>query len=82
MKREGEEGMLRPIVYRKRRRVRLGRGFSRDELREVGLSLKEARRYGIPVDPRRRTKHEENVEALRQHLKEILNKSGEEKAEA
>ena len=74
--------MLKPIVYRKRRRVRLGRGFSRDELREVGLSLKEARRYGIPIDPRRRTKHEENIEMLRQHLKEMLNKSGEEEEEA
>lgn len=68
--------MLKPIVYRKRRRVRLGRGFSRDELREVGLSLKEARKYGIPVDPRRRTKHEENIEMLRQHLKEILSEKG------
>jgi len=76
MKREGEGGMLKPIVYRKRRRVRLGRGFSRDELREVGLSLKEARKYGIPVDPRRRTKHEENIEMLRQHLKEILSEKG------
>ena len=68
--------MLKPIVYRKRRRVRLGRGFSRDELREVGLSLKEARKYGIPVDPRRRTKHEENIEMLKQHLKEILSEKG------
>ena len=59
--------MIRALVKRKRR-VRPGRGFSRAELREAGLSVKEALKLGIPVDVRRSTRHEENIEALRSFL--------------
>ena len=61
--------MVVPIVKRGDR-VREGRGFSKGELREVGLSPSEAMRLGIPVDKRRRTVHEENVERLRAYLEE------------
>jgi ribosomal protein L13E len=47
---------------------RLGRGFSRDELRKAGTSLAEAVKLGIPVDSRRKTAHDENVEAARAFL--------------
>ena len=61
--------MVVPIVKRGDK-VREGRGFSRGELKEVGLSPSEAMRLGIPVDKRRRTVHEENVERLRAYLEE------------
>jgi len=60
---------LQAIVKRKRR-IRAGRGFSRGELREVNLSVKEALKLGIPVDVRRSTRHDENVDILRSFLKE------------
>jgi len=47
---------------------RLGKGFSRDELRKAGTSLSEAHRLGIPIDHLRRTGHDENVEALKSIL--------------
>lgn len=59
--------MLNAIVYR-RGKKRAGKGFSREELKAVGLSLKEALALKIPVDPRRRTKHEENIKALKEYL--------------
>jgi len=62
---------LQALVKRKRR-IRMGRGFSRGELREVNLSVKEALKLGIPVDVRRSTKHDENVEALKSYLAEVL----------
>ena len=58
---------IQAIVKRKRR-IRLGRGFSRAELKEVGLSVKEALTLGIPVDVRRSTKHDENLKTLRSFL--------------
>ncbi len=61
--------MVTPIIKRGDR-MREGRGFSRGELREVGLSPSEAMRLGIPVDRRRRTVHGENVERLRAYLEE------------
>jgi len=62
---------LKAIVKRKRR-IRFGKGFSRDELKAVGLSVKQALKMGIPVDVRRSTMHEENVEALKSFLAETM----------
>jgi len=59
---------IHPEVVRKDSKARLGRGFSREELKEAGVDFKQALRLTIPVDLRRKTKHEENVSVLRQHL--------------
>jgi len=52
--------------------LRPGRGFSIKELDEAGLTVEEAKRLGIPIDRRRRSKHEWNVKIL----KEFLSKYG------
>jgi len=59
---------VKPKVFKKGGKQRYGKGFSREELRRVGLSLKEALKFGIPVDARRRTAHEENVEVVKGFL--------------
>ena len=46
-----------------------GRGFSRQELKNAGLGLKQALKLGLPVDSKRKTAHEENVEALKATVK-------------
>ncbi len=43
---------------------RTGKGFSFGELKEAGLSLKEAVDRSIPIDRRRRTLHRTNVETI------------------
>ncbi|MBS7625737.1 ribosomal protein L13e [Candidatus Bathyarchaeota archaeon] len=45
-----------------------GRGFSIPEISDVGLSTSMARELGIMVDHRRKTKHYENVEQLKDLL--------------
>ncbi len=55
-------------VYREKR-TRKGKGFSRAELRDAGLSLGKALKLGIPIDIRRRSKHEENIQTLKKHLR-------------
>ncbi len=46
---------------------RAGKGFSPDELKEAGLNAGDARALKIPVDRKRKTSHEKNIEALKSH---------------
>ena len=62
---------IRPTVQKKNVRIREGKGFSKDELREAGMDFKQALRLKIPIDLRRKTKHEENIKTLKQHLKSL-----------
>jgi len=64
----------RPIVKRRHGTViktKTGRGFSKKELREAGISLREARKLGLYVDERRSSSRPENVEALKAFLREL-----------
>jgi large subunit ribosomal protein L13e len=60
--------LLKPIVFKRSGGQRLGKGFSLGELKAVGLNPKQALKLGIPLDIRRKTIHEENVEKLRKFL--------------
>jgi len=59
---------IHPMVARKDGKMRFGKGFSKGELKEAGVDFKQALRLTIPVDLRRKTRHEENVSALKQRL--------------
>ncbi|NXU73369.1 RL13 protein, partial [Oreotrochilus melanogaster] len=65
-------GPIRPIVrcptIRYHKKVRAGRGFSLEELKKF------ARTIGISVDPRRRNKSTESLQANVQRLKEYRSK--------
>jgi large subunit ribosomal protein L13e len=56
---------LKPKVFKKGGKQRCGKGFSREELKKAGINLKEALKLGIPVDFRRKTIHNENVDAVK-----------------
>jgi predicted flap endonuclease-1-like 5' DNA nuclease len=58
---------IHPVVKRGMR-TRKGKGFSKAELKDVGLSVNEALKQGIPIDSRRSTKHEENVKMLKTYI--------------
>jgi ribosomal protein L13E len=54
--------------------VRNGRGFSKSELKDVGIvNTRMAKNNGIPIDLLRNTAIAENVEQLRVIAKDILN---------
>lgn len=59
--------MISPIVKRGTR-VKTGKGFSIDEIKEVGVNVGEARHLGVPVDQRRSTSYPENVEVLKEWI--------------
>jgi ribosomal protein L13E len=61
---------VRAKVFKKGRKQRPGRGFSREEIEKASSSPAEALRLGVPVDFKRRSAHEENVETLKTFLKD------------
>jgi ribosomal protein L13E len=67
----------KPIVKRQIRGVKFirdGRGFSKSELKEVGIvDIRMAKNSGIPIDVLRKTTIAENVEQLKPIAKDILN---------
>ena len=60
----------RPKVLKNDGKQRFGRGFSREELKKAGSSLKEAVKLGLLVDDKRKTVHDQNVEAAKTFLQE------------
>jgi len=70
---------LRPMVFKRGGKKRTGRGFSVGELKASGLYLKRALKLGLPVDPRRRTIHEDNVKLLKTFLESGKSLSSEPK---
>jgi ribosomal protein L13E len=52
-------------VFKEPDKQRFGKGFSKEELRKAGTSLREAAKNKIPVDPRRRTAHEGNIQIVK-----------------
>ncbi len=61
----------RLMVQKKSGEKKVGRGFSREELKNAGISLKQALHIGMPVDVRRRTVHDENVTLAKQQSKRL-----------
>merc|ERR1712232_682198 len=66
-------GLLRPVVHpptqRYNMKLRLGKGFTLDELREAKIPQKLARTIGIAVDHRRRNRCAESLQANVERLK-------------
>lgn len=59
------------VISPSHRKPRRGRGFSISELKAVGLQLSRAKRLGIPVDKRRKSCREENIQILRDFLRNL-----------
>lgn len=66
------QGLLRPAVHcqtqRYNTKVREGRGFTLEELKEAGINAKQARSIGIAVDHRRKNKSVESLQLNVQRL--------------
>jgi len=55
---------------------RNGRGYSKDELVQSGVTdIRIARKKKIPIDPIRKTAHNENIEQLKAYLSKEISKT-------
>ena len=57
------------------RKPRKGKGFSLEELKAIGLTFEKARKMRLPIDKRRKSKHEENVKILMEFLEKVQEKA-------
>jgi ribosomal protein L13E len=48
---------------------RPGKGFSPEELKKAGLNKTEAKQLKIPIDKRRKTTHEQNIQTIEAYAK-------------
>merc|ERR1712188_333435 len=71
-------GLLRPAVrcptFKYNTKVRMGRGFTLEELKTAGISKKYATTIGICVDHRRKNRGTESLQTNVQRLKEYKSK--------
>lgn len=56
---------IKPKILKPGGKQRSGRGFSLEELKKAGLNPIQAKKLEIPVDSRRKTAHNQNVEAIK-----------------
>jgi len=72
------QGSLRPVVHpptiKYNAKVRLGRGFTLEELKEAGINRHLALSIGIALDHRRRNKSDKSFRTNVQRLKEYKSK--------
>jgi len=59
---------IKPIIDLGNGKQRPGKGFSPDEIKEAGLNSGDARRLCLPVDRKRKTCHDENINNIKSHL--------------
>lgn len=62
---------IKPKILNPKGKKRRGRGFSRNEIEKAGLNATEASKAGLPVDFRRKTAHEENVEVVKAYMEKV-----------
>jgi ribosomal protein L13E len=60
---------IKSVITKQDGKQRRGKGFSCEELEKSGLTLADAKRLEIPVDKRRSTAHDWNVEVLKAYVK-------------
>ena len=56
---------IKSVITKQDGKQRRGKGFSTEELEKAGLDLADAKKLEIPVDKRRSTVHDWNVEVLK-----------------
>ncbi len=61
---KGEKTCLLQVIIKSRRGKRKGKGFSKKELIEVEINIKDVKLLNIPYDKRRKTSHSWNIESL------------------
>jgi ribosomal protein L13E len=61
---------IKAIITKHGGKTKPSKGFSPSELKEAGLTMQDAKQIGIPMDIKRKSRHDENVATLKAHTPE------------
>ena len=61
---------IKALITKHSGKTKPSKGFSPSELREAGLTMQDAKQIGIPMDIKRKSRHDENVATLKKHTQE------------
>jgi ribosomal protein L13E len=59
---------IKPTIQRPNGKTKNGKGFSPTELTTAGITYAQAEQFGVPVDFRRKSAHENNIAALKAYV--------------
>jgi ribosomal protein L13E len=66
---------IKAMVTKRNGRKSTSRGFSLTELQKAGLTRQDAKQMDIPLDVKRKSAHDENVETLKAHAEKAKPKA-------
>ena len=58
---------IKAVITKQNGKQSTGRGFSLSELAKAGLTRQDAKKIGIPLDVKRKSAHDENIQTLNEH---------------
>ena len=58
---------IKATIVKRNGKKAQSRGFSLTELKNAGLTKQDAKKIGIPLDIKRKSAHDKNVETLKAH---------------
>ena len=58
---------IKPTITKQNGKQSIGKGFSRTELEKAGVNKQQAKQMGLPVDFKRNSSHDENVQTIKAH---------------
>ena len=61
---------IKPTITKQNGKQKTGKGFSPNELKECGINKQQAKQIGVPVDVKRKSTHQENVQTIKAHLQQ------------
>jgi ribosomal protein L13E len=61
---------IQATITKRNGRKSTSRGFSLNELKGAGLTRQDAKKIGIPLDIKRKSTHNENIQTLKAHAEQ------------
>ena len=58
---------IKAVIIKHNKKQSTGRGFSPTELAKAGVNKQQAKQIGLPVDVKRKSAHDQNVAAIKEH---------------